>query len=81
MPSAAAHAKRQFSVHARHIDDHHARLVDEPSFEAAAIAYVEDFHPPATEENEIRVIVREVATGHQHCFRIDLETGDTSPCG
>ena len=81
MPQAAAHAPRQFSVHARHIDHHHARLVDEPSFEAAAIAYVEDFHPPATEDNEISVIVREVATGHQHCFRIDLETGDTSPCG
>lgn len=81
MPQAAARATRQFSVHARHVDYHHARIVDENSFEAAAVAYVEDFHPPLTEEHEISVIVREVTTGHQHCFRIDLDTGDTSPCG
>ncbi len=81
MPQAAPHATRKFSVHARHIDHYHARLVDEPSFEAAAIAYVEDFHPPMSEGNEISVIVREITTGHQHCFRIDLESGDTSPCG
>ncbi len=81
MPPAAARATRQFSVHARHVDHHHARLVDEPSFEAAAIAYVEDFHPPMSEGSEISVIVRDVTTGHQHCFRIDLESGETSPCG
>ena len=72
---------RQFSVHARHVDHHHARLLDEASFEAAAVAYVEDFHPPVGTENEISVIVREVSSGHQHCFRIDLESGETSPCG
>ena len=81
MPQTAARATRQFSVHARHVDHHHARLVDGKSFEAAAVAYVEDFSPPLTEGHEISVIVREVTTGHQHCFRIDLETGDTSPCG
>lgn len=51
---------RQFSVHARHVDNHHARILEEASFEAAAVAYVEDFHPPMTEEREISVIVREV---------------------
>lgn len=81
MPRAAARATRQFSVHARHIDHHHARMVDEPSFEAAAVAYVEDFHPPMTDGNEISVIVRDMTTGHQHCFRIDLESGEASPCG
>lgn len=74
-------ATRRFSVHARHIDQHHARLLDEASFEAAAVAYVEDFHPPVADDDEIRVIVREVGTSHEHCFRIDLVTGDTSPCG
>ena len=29
---------------------------------------------------EISVIVREVETGHEHCFRIDLESGETAPC-
>jgi len=71
---------RRFSVHARHVDSHHARVLQEVSFEAAAIAYVEDFHPPVGDDNEISVIVREVGTGHQACFRIDLESGETAPC-
>ena len=72
---------RQFSVHARHVDRHHARIIEEASFEAAAVAYVEDFHPPVTEDHEISLIVREVGTGREHCFRVDLESGDTAPCG
>jgi hypothetical protein len=72
---------RQFSVHARHVDSHHARLLEEQSFEAAAVAYVEDFHPPLTEDHEISVIVREIATGREHCFRIDLDSGEAAPCG
>lgn len=72
--------ERQFRVHARHIDGHHARTLSERSFEAAAVAYLEDLHPPG-EETEIRVIVHEVETRHEHCFRIDLETGETAACG
>jgi hypothetical protein len=72
---------RQFSVHARHVDRHHARLLEEVSFEAAAVAYVEDFHLTIGDENEISVIVREIGTGHEHCFRIDLASGETAPCG
>ena len=71
---------RQFSVHARHIDSHHARTVSERSFEAAAVAYVEDLHPIGVEAN-ISVIVRDLASGHEHCFRIDLDTGEAEPCG
>jgi hypothetical protein len=71
---------RQFSVFARHLDGHHARTVSERSFEAAAVAYVEDFHPPG-DEDEISVIVRDIESGHEHCFRIDLETGETAACG
>lgn len=72
--------ERQFSVYARHVDCHHARTLSEASFEAAAIAYLEDLHPPA-EETEVSIIVREVDSGREHCFRIDLETGETEPCG
>ncbi len=72
---------RQFNVHARHVDPHHARRIEEASFEAAAVAYVEDFHPPLMDGHEISVIVREVGTGQEHCFRIDLDSGDTAPCG
>jgi hypothetical protein len=76
-----ARQTRPFSVHARHLDRHHARVVEEASFEAAAVAYVEDLHPPIGDGDEISVIVREVGTGHEHCFRIDLESGQTAPCG
>lgn len=72
---------RRFSVHARHVDAHHARQVEEASFEAAAVAYVEDVHPTTTDGQEISVIVREIATGREHCFRIDLDSGETAPCG
>ncbi len=80
MNQAAADTRR-FSVHARHVDHHHARLLDETSFEAAAVAYVEDFHPAVDADNEVSVIVREVGTGHQHCFRINVDSGESAPCG
>jgi hypothetical protein len=72
--------ERRFSVHARHLDGHHARTLYERSFEAAAVAYVEDLHAVG-EEAEIRVIVRDIASGREHCFRIDLDTGEAAPCG
>jgi hypothetical protein len=48
----------------------------EASFEAAVIAYIEDF-PSATEGAEHSVIVREIDSGHEQCFRVDLVTGET----
>jgi len=71
---------RRFSVHAGHIDAHHARVLEERSFEAAAVAYVEDLHG-LDDALEISVIVREVDTWREHCFRINLESGDAAPCG
>jgi hypothetical protein len=74
---------RRFRVYARHLDSHHARFVDETSFEAAAIAYVEDgdLPLPAGDDGAMRVIVHDVGTGREHCFRLDLATGETKPCG
>ncbi len=72
---------RTFSVRARHMDAHHGRLVSEATFEAAAIAYVEDFPPAGPEQAEISVIVRDLKSGHEHCFRLDLATGETAACG
>ncbi len=69
-----------FRVHARHVDAHHARTLQEPSFEAAAVAYVEDLHDLPGDGDEISVIVRDIESGHEHCFRIDLESGEASPC-
>jgi hypothetical protein len=70
----------RFRVHARHVDAQHARTLEEASFEAAAVAYVEDLHELAGDGDEISVIVRDVDTGREHCFRVDLESGETSPC-
>lgn len=70
-----------FTVRARHLHGHHARSLDEPSPEAAAVAYIEDFaHDPDADE-AVAVIVRDDDTGREQCFRVDLETGETRPCG
>jgi len=74
-------SERIFSVRARHLDAHHGRLVSEATFEAAAVAYVEDFPPAAPAQADISVIVRDLESGHEHCFRLDLATGETAPCG
>lgn len=73
-------AARQFCVRSRHADGHHARFLEEATFEAAAVAYVEDIHPSVADGDEFSVIVCEVGTGLEHCFRIDLESGKTAPC-
>jgi hypothetical protein len=55
-------------------------VFDEPSAEAAAVAFFEGW-APADEDDDIAVIVREIASGREHCFRIDADTGRTKPCG
>lgn len=74
-------AARDFRVHARDVDHHHAHTVRETSFEAAAVAYLEDFPDAPIDDHAVSVIVQEVDSGRQHCFRVDLETGETTPCG
>jgi hypothetical protein len=72
---------RRFRVHAGHLDRHHAVFVEEASFEAAVVAYVEDHPAMAGADEEVRVIVHDVANGHEHCFVVDLSAGRTSSCG
>jgi len=67
-----------YSVRPR--DSHSPVLVfDEPSAEAAAAAFFEGWAPP--DDEELAVIVREVDSGREHCFRIDDDTGRAQPCG
>lgn len=82
MPDAQE-TTRHFRVHARHVDRHHARLIKETTFEAAAVAYVQDFDlvAPISDDHEIRIIVQDVHTGQELCFRIDMVSGDAAPCG
>jgi len=76
---AQATEMRRFRVHARNIDGHHARVLEERSFEAAAVAYLEDLHGVG-DSHEISIIVRELDTSHEHCFLIDLDRGEAAPC-
>ncbi len=71
---------RSFRVNARHLDGHHARTVHEATFEAAAVAYAEDLHGAAGDSDEVSLIVRDLETGHEHCFRVDLASGETAAC-
>lgn len=74
-------ATHRFRVHARDGDRSHGRVLEESSFEAAAVAYLEDFVSVGAEAHEIRVIVTNLDDGHEHCFLVDLDTGETAPCG
>ena len=48
-------------------------VVQETSFEAAALAFLE--RDALTGEAELAVVVCEAETGHERCFRIDLASG------
>lgn len=68
-----------YSVHPQ--GSHGPVLVfDEPSAEAAAVAFFEGW-APADDEDASAVIVREVDSGREYCFRLDLDTGRAKPCG
>jgi hypothetical protein len=71
---------RIFRVHARHVDVHHSRTLRETSFEAAAVAYAEDLHVLPADGEEISIVVREIESGREHCFMVDLQSGETSDC-
>jgi hypothetical protein len=62
-------------------DDHHGHILAGASFEAAAVAYLEARPVVAGGDGEIRVLVHDLDSGHEHCFRIDLQTGETARCG
>jgi hypothetical protein len=66
---------RRFSVYARHIGLHHTRVIAENSFQAAAVAYVEDQPHDLVDQNDVHVIVCDLDTGQEHCFRIHLDVG------
>lgn len=72
---------RAFRVHARHVDIHHARTFREPSFEAAAVAYVEHLHELPEDGGDVSVVVRDLESGHEHAFRVDLGSGETESDG
>lgn len=71
---------RRYSVRVRHAEPRHGHVVAEATFEAAAVAYIEDFPLAPDQSPEISLIVRDIESGREHCFRIDLDTGETTSC-
>jgi len=59
---------------------HPTRIVEEPTVEAAAVTYIEDFvtSPPVP---ELKLWVTDIDDGHQHCFLLDTDSGDIQACG
>jgi hypothetical protein len=71
---------RLFRVQARHLEAAHARVVTEASFEAACVAWLEAWPGEIGADPVISVVVRDLATGCEHCFGVDLDTGAQAPC-
>jgi hypothetical protein len=69
---------RAFHVRLRDLDGRGGIVVEEASFEAAAVAFLER-EAPADGEEAV-VIVWDAETGHERCFRIDLASGAAAPC-
>ena len=59
---------------------HPTLLVEEPTVEAAAVSYIEDFvtSPPVP---ELKLWVTDIEDGNQHCFVLDTDSGDLEACG
>lgn len=72
---------RRFSVHGVTEAPSHGHLVEAAGFEDAALHFISDFHPAADADDEISLFVEDCETGERQCFRIDLESGETAPCG
>ena len=72
---------RTFAVRARYDGGPAPHLIEETSFEAAAAAFVEGWPHPKADEAEVSVLVQDLSSGREHCFRIDLDSGEAEPCG
>ena len=71
---------RAFNVRLRDLAGHRGRLLEERSFEAAAIAFAEEWPPLDQSSADVAVIVCDQLSGEERCFRIDLATSEASPC-
>ena len=70
---------RRFDVRPRDASGH-GHSVEARSFEAAAMAFVEDWSPPVDADGDVSVIVRDAEDGHEQCFTVDLDSGQAGAC-
>ena len=71
---------RRYLVHPAHERAQGHVVADARDFHDAALIYVERWTPAPDAEDEVALVVCDCETGRQECFRIDLGTGETSPC-
>jgi len=76
----ASDETRSYSVHAADEGRGRSHQVQGVSFEEAAFAFVERWAPAPDGDGDVAVIVEDAETGHRHCFRIDLGSGEAAPC-
>ena len=77
----SATTTRRYVAHTVADHGHAAHLVPEArSFVEAALLYTEHWHPAAVEDGALSVTVTDCESGEQHCFTIDVDTGDVGPC-
>jgi hypothetical protein len=73
--------RRRYVAHA--VEDHGrgSHLVPEAaSFVEAAVMFAEHWHPTASDDGAVSVTVVDCDSGEQHCFTIDIDSGDVEPC-
>ena len=73
-------AARRFEVHAAHEGRGRGHTVEGTSFEDAALAFVETWHPHEDPDGDVTLIVRDCGTGREHCLRVDVGSGQAAPC-
>ena len=67
----------RFAVHGTDEPQTRSRLVEDKTFEAAALQFAEDHHGDG---EIVSVIVEDCESGERQCFRIDLDSGEAGPC-
>jgi len=68
-----------FIVYACEEGRHRAHAVSADTAEAAAIGFVETWHPGFDRDGEVAVVVRDPGDGRETCLRVDMG-GDVEPC-
>lgn len=72
---------RRFSVHGVAEAPSRSHLLEAAGFEEAALHFLAEFHLHSDAEEAVSLFVEDCETGERQCFRIDLESGETGPCG
>lgn len=72
--------QHRYFAYADGVGGAHGHVVEAGSHEAAAVGYSELYSPPVDGDDEIRIFVRSLDDGQEHCFVVDLGDGQAEPC-